>query len=49
MNVLRSRLPSGPLAARLGARLLAYTGSWAFTSPWPCTRSTVTARVRLRQ
>ena len=31
MDVLRSRLPSGPLAALLGAWLLAYTGSWAFT------------------
>jgi MFS family permease len=31
MGALRSRLPTGPLAALLGAWLLAYTGSWAFT------------------
>ena len=31
MGMLRSRLPSGPLAALLGAWLLAYTGSWACT------------------
>jgi MFS family permease len=31
VDVLRARFPSGPLAALLGAWLLAYTGSWAFT------------------
>lgn len=31
MGALRSRLPTGPLAALLRAWLLAYTGSWAFT------------------
>ena len=31
MSAVRSRVPSGPIAALLGAWLLAYTGSWAFT------------------
>jgi MFS family permease len=31
MKALRSRMPGGPLSTLLGAWLLAYTGSWAFT------------------